>query len=107
MINVAFLLLIFFLMSSVIAPPAPVDIAPPSTSESSSAVDGARLFIDADGQLIGDGGSIIQNLTVFSGQPVAISADASLPANTLVKIIERMRLAGTTEIVLVASSNFE
>jgi len=102
MINVAFLMLVFFLMSAVIAPPAPVDIAVPTTTEASSSVDGVTLFVTSDGELIGANGSVVQDLNVFADGPVTVSADATFPANSFVRVVESLRLAGVAEIHLVA-----
>ncbi|MGI9388543.1 MAG: ExbD/TolR family protein [Boseongicola sp.] len=107
MINVAFLLLVFFLMSAVIAPPAPVKITAPSTSESSSTAEGERIFIATDGRLFSEDGLEIQKLSDYAGRAVSITADASLPANSFVQIIEKLRFAGVTEIALVAHKKFE
>ena len=107
MINVAFLLLIFFLMSAVIAPPAPVDITAPSASEPPATVEGARFYVAAGGELVGADGLVIQNLSEFAGEPVTISADASLPASAFVRVVENLRVAGITEVHLIARSDFK
>ena len=107
MINVAFLLLIFFLMSAVIVPPAPLDIAAPSAPERSGEVEGARIFVGEGGALIGEDGAVIRDLSEFDGRPVAISADASLPATSFVRIVEALLAAGIAEIHLVARNKLE
>ena len=107
MINVAFLLLVFFLMSAVIAPRAPLDIAAPSTSQSSGTVERFRLFVAPDGALVDEDGLAVSNLNEFAGQAVAISADATLPANSFVRVIQRLQAAGIAEIQLVAWTTFE
>ena len=107
MINVAFLLLIFFLMSAVIAPPAPVDIAAPSASEAPATVEGTRFYVTKGGELVGADGLVIQSLSEFAGQPVTISADASLPASRFVRVVEDLRIAGITEVHLIARSDFK
>ncbi len=107
MINVAFLLLIFFLMSAVIAPPAPLEIAAPSELEITGDVDGARIFVGADGVLIGEDGGEIRNFDDFAGRPVSVSADASLNAKAFVRIVATLRSAGIAEIQLVARNDFK
>ncbi len=101
MINVAFLLLVFFLMSAVIAPPAPVDIAAPSTTEASGGVDGVTLFVTSGGELIGADGLVVQDLGEFTGGPVTVSAGATFPANLFVRIVGDLRNSGVTEIYLI------
>lgn len=107
MINVAFLLLIFFLMSAVIVPSAPVDIAAPSAPDKPGEIEGANLFVGPNGVLIGENGAAIQYLSEFAGMPVAISADASLLASEFVRIVATLRSAGITEIHLMARSDFK
>ncbi len=51
MINVVFLLLIFFLMSAQIAPPEPFAVEPPVMAETESAEGAFRLYMDAEGRL--------------------------------------------------------
>ena len=107
MINVAFLLLVFFLMSAVIAPLAPVDIEAPSTPDVSGRVDGATLYVTPGGELVGAGGSVVENLDEFAGGPVTVSADATFPANSFVRIVKDLQRAGVTDIRLVARSILE
>ncbi len=101
MINVAFLLLVFFLMSAVITLPAPVDIAAPSTSELSGNADNVTLFVTSAGELIGADGLVVQDLSEFTGGPVTVSADATYPANLFVRIVGDLRNSGVTEIYLI------
>jgi biopolymer transport protein ExbD len=107
MINVAFLLLIFFLMSAVIAPPAPIEFTAPSASEPATTVEGTRFYVTAGGELVGEDGLIVPSLSDFAGKTVTISADASLAASDFVRIVENLRIAGITEIHLIARSDFE
>ncbi len=101
MINVAFLLLIFFLMSAAIVPPAPVDIEAPSVDVSGE-VNGIRIFVGPDGVLIGEDGKPVSNPGDLAGRPIALSADSSLAAVAFVRIVETLRAAGVSEIHLVA-----
>lgn len=100
MINVAFLLLIFFLMTAVIAPPDPVEVTPPSAA--TDAVDPATdtLVVTADGGLaLGD----LRGVSVFTGLPegrLRVRADSKLEGAELAKLISRLSTAGATEIDL-------
>ncbi|MDT0683808.1 biopolymer transporter ExbD [Roseicyclus sp. F158] len=51
MINVVFLLLIFFLMTAQIAPPEPFDVTPPDSASDEPAEAPLTLHVDASGQL--------------------------------------------------------
>lgn len=51
MINVVFLLLIFFLMTAQIAPPAPFDVVPPTAPLDHPAEGTFTLHLDANGQV--------------------------------------------------------
>ena len=51
MINVVFLLLIFFLMTAEIAPPQPFAVTPPRASTAAPAARGVTLYISAGGQV--------------------------------------------------------
>ena len=57
MINVVFLLLIFFMMTARITQPAPFDVTPPKAQSEQEPQDAATLYVAADGQLGLDGQS--------------------------------------------------
>lgn len=107
MINVVFLLLIFFLMTAQIAPPDPLDVTPPSAA--ATPVDPApdTLYIDANGALAYE---IHQNDAVFAALamrepgPLTLRADAALPARDLARILPRLAAIGITDIALVTEA---
>ncbi len=51
MINVVFLLLIFFLMTAQIAPPEPFEVAPPASSSITPAEGTFTLYVNAEGEV--------------------------------------------------------
>ena len=55
MINVVFLLLIFFLMTSQVAPPEPFDIETPTAMEDQAPMADPVLYLDLSGRLHFDG----------------------------------------------------
>jgi biopolymer transport protein ExbD len=91
----------------VIAPPAPIDITAPSASEPATTVEGTRVYVTAGGKLVGEDGSNIPSLSEFAGKTVIIFADASLAANAFVRVVENLRIAGITEVHLIARSDLE
>src|SRR6056297_178196 len=96
-INVVFLLLIFFLMTAEIAPPDQIEVQPPSVSQPSGVAEGEfTLYLGADGALAfrdvtGDEAAIAalqaaKDAYCASGgcsdnvpPPVILRADAELP----------------------------
>ena len=92
MINVVFLLLIFFLMTAQIVPPAPMDVTPPrsQSEETSEAVQ--SLYIDASGNVAFDeftGEQAITEVIARSGA-IYIIADQSLDAVDLIALLKRI-----------------
>lgn len=101
MINVAFLLLIFFLMTAVIAPPDPVDVTPPAADGESADPREGTLFVLADGVLVL--GSL-RGEAVFGALPegrLRIRADAGLEGAELARLLARLARSGIAEIDLV------
>lgn len=105
MINVVFLLLIFFLMTSQIAPPDPVEVTPP-VSEAGAPVDqGDRLFLSADGSLrygALSGTAALEALAARDPQagPVILSADAEVPAEEVARLMRQLATLGIGQISL-------
>ena len=119
MINVVFLLLIFFLMTAEIAPPEPVDVSPPSgAADAGEQADGAlTLYMAADGTLaFHQARGIDAALAALASaardacaggcaegdRPVLVlRADAGLPAARLAALMPRLAGAGFADIRLV------
>ena len=102
MINVVFLLLIFFLMTAQIAPPVPFDVTPPG-SDATDAADGpATLHIATDGMLFFNGA---EGDAIFAILPantrLLIRADAGLEAVELARLLPRLAAAGITDMALI------
>ncbi len=102
MINVVFLLLIFFLMTAQIAPPVPLDVAlPRATGDEDSGQ--AALYISADGEIAFEaarGDAAVMQAAKSDG-PLRLHADASLPAATLARVLAQLSTLGATRIELV------
>jgi biopolymer transport protein ExbD len=105
MINVVFLLLIFFLMSAQIAPPDPVEISLPESASGEAQVQDDTLYVDAQGNLFfgADKGEAVWNLLASRDQssPLLIRADATLPAAELAALLPKLAAAGVTDTLLV------
>ncbi len=104
MINVVFLLLIFFLMSASIAPPDPFDTSPPS-SAADATPDPDTLYVGQTGQLSYEGQTDATALVALrhrdQDMPLTIRADAALPANTLAALLPKLATAGVRDTMLI------
>lgn len=103
MINVVFLLLIFFLMTARLTPPAPFATTPPR-AEGGMAVTGATLYLSTDGQLAygqARGAAVFAALSADQTGPVLLHADAAAPAARLAAIVARLVAEGHGPVRLV------
>lgn len=101
MINVAFLLLVFFLLAARIAPPEPVEVAlPEAEGDLGTAV--GTLFVAADGTLAFEGsrGAAAFAAAVALEGPLTIAADREADANALAALLSRLARAGAGEVSL-------
>ena len=117
MINVVFLLLIFFLMTAEIAPPAPFEVAPPTVEAEGDpaqtelvlylAEDGTLAFQDARGP---DALNALQ--AVLADQcapdacaerspPLTLSADGAVDGIAVARLMRHLARIGFSEIQLV------
>lgn len=106
MINVVFLLLIFFLLSAQIAPPAPAAITPPSAAGDPDGTDAPRLYITAEGtphylSLVGS--QAIEAILATPSDAIIVAADRDLSATALVTILSQINPTGRTQIKMVLS----
>ncbi|MBT8459343.1 MAG: biopolymer transporter ExbD [Boseongicola sp.] len=102
MINVAFLLLIFFLMTAVIAPRDPVSIEPPKAEGEQSFAGDVALFLEADGTLWKDG-KPSQSLGDLTASKVELRVSRNLPGRVLASELQRIRDSGAATIDLVVA----
>lgn len=105
MINVVFLLLIFFMMTTQIAPKAPFAVAPPHTDLNTRSETAPVLFLAQDGRLFfeGDTGDAAFDRIARMGDGAAITlrADAQTKAVRVAQIVAELRARGITQINLV------
>jgi biopolymer transport protein ExbD len=114
MINVVFLLLIFFMLVGRLLPPEALPVEPPrSHSENLAEPQELLLLAAADGRLALAGRvfapeQLSTHLTPYlSAQPpplLTLKADAALPAHQLLDILEALRTAGIGQLKLLSSS---
>ena len=108
MINVVFLLLIFFLMTAQIAPPEPFDVALPA-AETDAPSDGATvLYLSATGDLayrdhIGPE-AVARVANDAEDTPVELRADASVEGTAVARLLRDLAQAGVREVTLVTAA---
>lgn len=103
MINVVFLLLIFFLMTSQLAPPEPFEVEAPNAADGTDAQADLILYIDAAGAMHFDGTSGDAAIAALSAQMgetdvALLRADAALEASTLANILQQLGAAGVARV---------
>ncbi len=109
MINVVFLLLIFFLMTARIAPSAPIDVTPPVAELDGHAEASTALYFSAKGDLHYYGHKGAAALTAVSQQhdsetPLILHADADVPIRALAALLNDLQTRGVAAVDLVGRS---
>lgn len=106
MINVAFLLLVFFLMMARLAPPDPLEVMLPDTAGGEPADIGDVLLIAASGET---GFRDLRGEAVYAAiagrgadAPLSVRADRALAGAELARVLTRLAEVGTVRVQLVA-----
>lgn len=102
MINVAFLLLIFFLMAAVLSPPDPVEVKLPTAEGGDLQTRDFLLVLSADGSLENSAGEVFHP-SRLDGLTVRLLADRSLPARLLANTILQLEASGAAGITLTTT----
>jgi len=107
MINVVFLLLVFFLMTATIQPPTPFPITPPASAASDEPGEADVLYLGPDGQLAyGDimGEAVIAALArrPADALPLSLRADREVSAARVAALLRQLGEAGISCVDLVA-----
>lgn len=104
MINVVFLLLIFFMMAARIAPAPPFEVTLPQTPSQAALGDADVLYVAADGTLGFGGVTGEESLALLHSDPprtrLTLRADAALPAPDLARLLGRLAALGVTSVDL-------
>ncbi len=106
MINVVFLLLIFFLMSAQIAPPAPFDVTLPESGAGERAAPADTLYMDEGGRLAFNavrGDAVLDALAARATPDAAlqIRADAGMEARALARLLPELAAHGVAKVEIV------
>lgn len=94
MINVVFLLLVFFLLAARIAPPDPADVAPPEAQAAAGAIGPDILYVARDGTPWWQGRSGEAALAALAGrnpeQPLTVRADRGADGAAVAALLARV-----------------
>lgn len=106
MVNLAFLLLIFLLLSATLAPPAPFPVTPPVGGTGENVPPGPPLLLSATGELAwGEvrGEAVFAALAAASPAPgpLVLRADRAADARGLARLLARLAALGRGEVALV------
>ncbi|WP_037308709.1 ExbD/TolR family protein [Ruegeria halocynthiae] len=108
MINVVFLLLIFFLMTSNLAQPEPFEITPPQSVSTTKPEVEQVLYVDKTGRTSfqgNEGDAALSALAAISGtdSTIQIRADAGLEAVALARLLNQLAHVGFGRVELVVA----
>ena len=107
MINVVFLLLVFFLLTAQLSPPEPFDLTPPDSASDLPSQDRGVLFVSAEGDLAYDEarGDAVWPLIVArdSDEPLEIRADGTTEASRIAALLKHLRDISQTGAQLVVN----
>lgn len=103
MINLAFLMLAFFLMLASLGAPPPFALDPPVGGAAQIASASTPVFLGADGRLVygvWEGAAVFDALAERRG-PIELRADADVPAYVVASLLARLAEIGIPETRLV------
>lgn len=105
MINVVFLLLIFFLMTSQLTAPAPFEVTPPEAQSEAEVAAERIVFVSPEGRIVFEDHEGPDALAALASDNAAIQlrADAGMEAAKLAKILRDFAEAGLGQVELVVS----
>ena len=107
LINIVFLMLIFFLVAGTLARPLDTQLTLVRTADLAGTAPADALVIHADGRLTWRGAETASPEAFFAAQPpesralVRLVPDRDLPATDLLRIGRALRAAGAARVVLV------
>ncbi|MGR3634637.1 MAG: biopolymer transporter ExbD [Shimia sp.] len=109
MINVVFLLLVFFLMTAQITPPEPFEVEPPLADAETPAEGKAILFVAADGDMAfedthGEDAVLLALQGYPKDTPLMLRADKRVGAEKIAALLPKLAAAGVRRLKLVSAS---
>lgn len=113
LINIVFLMLIFFMAAATLAPPLDGDLKLVETEDLEGRAPPDALVVHADGRLAFRGEDLTNAAAYMALAPgaqdgtVRLVPDAGLPASDLIKLGEALRRAGAQKIVMVTERGLQ
>ena len=112
MINVVFLLLIFFLMTSRLAPPDPFEVTPPNAGDGQPGEASAVLYLSAEGEVAFEdlrgeaavAGFAARNAEGSGTMVPRLRADAQVEAAAVARLMRDLAAAGLSNVALVVGA---
>ena len=107
LINIVFLMLIFFLVAGTLAAPLDADLSLVRTAEIEGTAPADALVIHADGRFTAGGAPVataadyLASLAEEDRARIRLVPDRDLPAETLVRAGRALRAAGAGDVVVV------
>ena len=113
MIDMTFILLIFFMVSTTFVKDMKIDINRPGAStQQVASTKAVRVYIDKQGEVYLDGepvriwtlqGRIRDQLRSATGKSVLVVTDEQVPSGRLVEVVDQARLAGAEDVGVATS----
>jgi biopolymer transport protein ExbD len=103
LINIVFLLLVFFLLTATIAPPEPLPVTPPEAAGAEAALEAVVLHVGADGSLALGAARDDAALARIAADPppaLTVRADAALDGAAFADLLARLQAAGVGTVRL-------
>lgn len=110
LINIVFLMLIFFLLAGTIAPSYELDVAPPSAQQSpSESRQGSTVYVSKDGEVsfqngltdIAGLGAAVAQRPSNSPDTLRVAVDQETDGQLLIDVVAQLRGAGINHVYLV------
>lgn len=105
MINVVFLLLIFFMMSATIMPPAPFDLTLPQAGADADPAGDQTMYLSATGEMSFEGAFQDAAWELLAAKDatatLTLRADAALEARAVAQVLSRLAELGRANVELV------
>jgi len=113
LINIVFLMLVFFMAAATLAPPLDGDLRLVRTQDLESRAPPDALVIHSDGRLsyrredLPDAAAYIAQLDAAARETVRIVPDAQLAAQELIRLGSALRQAGAGRVLMVTERGLE
>ncbi|MEM6375780.1 MAG: biopolymer transporter ExbD [Pseudomonadota bacterium] len=109
MINVVFLLLIFFLMTSQLTQPEPFEVTPPVSASEGQPEAEPVMYLNAKGRLSFEGQEGEAAIAAVAAQSdlndvILLRADAQLSAENLAEVLRELSAAGLARVELIVAA---